>query len=258
MEMHEPYSLPASKVATPVDVVGGPASNAAHAEAPVIALKGVDYSFGEGVSCKQVLAGICLNIWPGEIVISTGPSGSGKTTLLTLLGALRSPQSGSVKVLGRELSGLDLHAQEAVRRDIGFIFQAHHLFASLTALQTLRLAMQLHPHSREELAARPERLLAQLDLLNHAHHKPAQMSVGQCQRVAIGRALINHPRLILADEPTAALDKDTGRLVVNLLKQRATEEGCTIIIVTHDPRILDVADRIIHLVDGRIVEDAGR
>lgn len=226
--------------------------------APTVELSGVNFAFGTNESRKQVLFDNALSVRPGEIVIMTGPSGSGKTTLLTLIGALRSIQSGSVKVFGRELGGLDSRGQERVRRDIGFIFQAHHLFESLTARQTLRFAMQLHAYSKAELAARPAQMLEELGLGTHFDYKPEQMSVGQCQRVAIGRALINHPRLILADEPTAALDKDTGRLVVNLLRQRAKSDGATILIVTHDPRIHDVADRIVRMVDGRIESDAAR
>jgi putative ABC transport system ATP-binding protein len=223
--------------------------------APTVELSGVNYAFGLNESRKQVLFDNALTVRPGEIVIMTGPSGSGKTTLLTLIGALRSPQTGSVKVFGRALSGLDSRGQESVRRQIGFIFQAHHLFESLTARQTLRFAMQLHSYPKSELAERPARMLEELGLGTHFDYKPEHMSVGQCQRVAIGRALINHPKLILADEPTAALDKDTGRLVVNLLRQRAKSEGATILIVTHDPRIHDVADRIVRMVDGRIESD---
>jgi putative ABC transport system ATP-binding protein len=228
------------------------AASPAAPSAPTVELSGVNYTFGTEGSRKQVLFDNALSVRPGEIVIMTGPSGSGKTTLLTLIGALRSPQSGSVRVFGRELAGLDAKGQESVRRDIGFIFQAHHLFESLTARQTLRFAMQLHDYPKPELSARPARMLEELGLGTHLDHKPGQMSVGQCQRVAIGRALINHPKLILADEPTAALDKETGRLVVNLLRQRAKSDGATILIVTHDPRIHDVADRIVHMVDGRI------
>lgn len=224
-------------------------------ERPTVEITGVNHAFGAGANRKQVLFDNTLRIWPGEIVIMTGPSGSGKTTLLTLIGALRSPQEGSVRVFDRELLGLDARGQEQVRRGIGFIFQAHNLFESLTASQTLRFAMQLHAYPAEELAGRPARLLEELGLGHRLDYKPANLSGGQRQRVAIGRALVNHPRLILADEPTAALDKETGRQVVTMLKRRALEEGCSIMIVTHDPRIIDVADRIVNMVDGQIVAD---
>lgn len=222
---------------------------------PSIEIKGVQYAFGEGESRKQVLFDNHLTVFPGEIVILTGPSGSGKTTLLTLIGGLRSVQEGSMKVLGAELGGLGHMGLQAIRRQIGFIFQAHNLFDSLTAYETLALAMKLHPYTRQEVQTRPQRILTELGLAERMNYKPEKLSGGQRQRVAIGRALINHPRLILADEPTAALDKDTGRQVVGMLQQRAKEERCTILIVTHDNRILDVADRILKMVDGYIVSD---
>jgi putative ABC transport system ATP-binding protein len=222
---------------------------------PVIRMKGINYAFGRGESRKQVLFDNQLTIYPGEIVFLTGPSGSGKTTLLTLIGALRSIQEGSMRVLDQELAGMAPERLQAVRRDIGFIFQAHNLFDSLTAFQTLELAMRLHPQTESERRTRPQEMLAELGLADRMHYKPEKLSGGQQQRVAIGRALINHPRIILADEPTAALDKDTGRHVVTILRKRAREEACTILIVTHDNRILDVADRILRMVDGIIVSN---
>ncbi len=222
---------------------------------PSIEMTGINYAFGEGESRKQVLFDNSQTVYPGEIVILTGPSGSGKTTLLTLIGALRSIQEGSMKVLGEELKGLNAKGLQELRKGIGFIFQAHNLFESLTAFQTLALAMQLFPHSKREFRERPVEILTELGLEERIHYKPEKLSGGQQQRVAIGRALINHPKLILADEPTAALDKDTGRHVVELLQKRAKEEQCTILIVTHDNRILDVADRILKMVDGYIVSD---
>lgn len=220
-----------------------------------IEVSGLDFFYGQGESRKQALRDNNLAIYPGEVVIMTGPSGSGKTTLLTLIGALRSVQEGSLKVFGQELRGMDTLALQGIRRSIGFIFQKHNLFESLTARQTLALAMQLHDYPPEEYEERPRRILTELGLEARMNYRPDNLSVGQSQRVAIGRALVNHPRLILADEPTAALDAESGRKVVSILKQRAAEEGCTVMIVTHDNRILDVADRIIHMVDGAIVSN---
>ena len=220
-----------------------------------IEITGVNFFYGQGESRKQVLFDNNLVVYPGEIVIMTGPSGSGKTTLLTLIGALRSLQEGSLKVFGRELFGMNSRELQSIRRDIGFIFQAHNLFESLTARQTLTLAMQLHSYPKQEYIDRPRMILHELGLEDRMSYRPENLSGGQRQRVAIGRALINHPRLILADEPTAALDKDSGRTVVSILKKRAVEEQCTVIIVTHDNRILDVADRIINMVDGYIASN---
>jgi len=220
--------------------------------AGVVRICGLNHHFGEGDFRKQVLVDNNLELPAGEIIIMTGPSGSGKTTLLTLIGALRSVQDGSVRVLGQELRGLANERLVDVRRSIGFIFQDHNLFPALTAMQNVRLAVELQAlpaHARRERAAE---ILTRLGLGNRMHYRPAAMSGGQRQRVAIARALVNQPRLILADEPTAALDRDTGREVVNLLQELARQDNCTILLVTHDNRILDVADRIINLVDGRI------
>jgi putative ABC transport system ATP-binding protein len=220
---------------------------------PAIRVKNLNYWFGEDQETrKQVLFNNNLDVSPGEIVIMTGPSGSGKTTLLTLLGALRTVQEGEIEILGRpihELRGTDL---VNVRRDIGFIFQAHNLFASLTALQNVRMALELKGTDIRKNEERAIEVLTQVSLQERIHYKPGRLSGGQKQRVAIARALANRPKLILADEPTAALDEVTGRDVVNLLKKLAREEGCTSLIVTHDNRILDVADRIVNMVSGHI------
>jgi len=222
---------------------------------PSVEIDGICHFYGHGENRKQVLFDNKLTLYPGEIVIMTGPSGSGKTTLLTLIGALRSVQQGSLKVLGRELQGLGPAEQVKVRRNIGFIFQAHNLFDALTAYQNVRLATELHDYTPEQRHQAPVEVLTSLGLKERLHYKPANLSGGQRQRVAIGRALVNRPKLILADEPTAALDKETGRQVVNLLQRLAKDEGATIMIVTHDNRILDVADRIVNMVDGYIVSN---
>jgi putative ABC transport system ATP-binding protein len=219
---------------------------------PVIRIEGLSHFYGEGETRAQVLFDNELEVMPGEIVIMTGPSGSGKTTLLTLISGLRTVQEGSVRVLGREMRGLGPAALMQVRRGIGFIFQAHNLFDSLTAHQNVRMAMELQDSSSARIDARIKELLATLGLGHRARHKPQQLSGGQRQRVAIARALANKPKLVLADEPTAALDEQSGRDVVTLLQQMARVEGTTSLIVTHDNRILDVADRIVNMVGGRI------
>jgi putative ABC transport system ATP-binding protein len=219
-----------------------------------VRIRRLNYFFGKGDLCKQVLFDINLDLPRGQIVIMTGPSGSGKTTLLTLVGALRTLSEGSLIVLNRELVGMNKSALVNVRRNIGFIFQAHNLFESLSASQNVEMAVEL-THlmaTKRQLAIH---MLSQVGLAERVDYKPSALSGGQKQRVAIARALVNKPPLILADEPTAALDKKSGRDVVTLLQKLAKEEGCTILMVTHDNRILDVADRIINLVDGRLESD---
>ncbi len=216
----------------------------------IIQVENLNHHFGTGETRTHVLQGIDLTVLPGEIVILTGMSGCGKTTLLTLLGGLRRVQEGKVQVLGYPLHELDDQQLVAVRRNIGFIFQAHNLFASLTALQNVRMSQQLH--EEDEVTKRALEVLTDLGLAERIHHKPNKLSGGQRQRVAIARALVNRPRLILADEPTAALDKEKSMDVVNLLQELAEKDRSTIIIVTHDDRILDKADRIINMFDGKI------
>lgn len=220
-----------------------------------VQVRGLNHSFGHGELRKQVLFDNNLDLTRGEIVIMTGPSGSGKTTLLTLIGALRTVQDGSLKVMGRELHGLSSAELIDVRRNAGFIFQAHNLFESLTAFQNVGMSMELKGYDRPTIRQRAEELLTALGLGHRIHYKPDSLSGGQKQRVAIARALASRPSLILADEPTAALDKESGRTAVELLREYATNENATILIVTHDNRILDVADRIVNMVDGRVISD---
>ena len=212
----------------------------------------VQHFYGVGEARKQVLFDNDLQIRSGEIVIMTGPSGSGKTTLLTLIGTLRSLQQGSLVVQGRELLNVDRPAVGELRKHIGFIFQAHNLFESLTAFQNVKMAAELVGMDARSSSSEIERLLTRLGLGQRIHYKPKSLSGGQKQRVAIARGIVHSPRLILADEPTAALDADSGREVVTMFQELSREHRCTILIVTHDNRILDVADRIINMVDGRI------
>jgi putative ABC transport system ATP-binding protein len=200
----------------------------------------------------EVLHDINLELAQGEVMVLTGPSGSGKTTLLTLIGAVRSVSHGSIRVDGTELTGLSPHDMVLLRRRIGFIFQHHALFPALSALQNVELAFGVDPVDGPESRRRCREILTELGLGDRLHYRPHSLSGGQCQRVAVARALVRKPRLILADEPTAALDQDSSRLVVERLRALADRQGSAIIIVTHDNRILDVADRILNLIDGRI------
>lgn len=218
-----------------------------------IFVEGLSHSFGKGNLRKQILFDITTEIPRGEIVIVTGPSGSGKTTMLTLVGALRSAQEGSVRVLGQELCGAKPRILEKVRKQIGFIFQQHNLLGALSAIQNVQLGARVTGRiSRTELRKRSADMLAAVGLEDRMRHHPDQLSGGQRQRVAIARALVGEPSMLLADEPTASLDKESGREVVDRMKFLAREHGTTILLVTHDNRILDIADRIVHLEDGRL------
>ena len=218
-----------------------------------IQVSGLNHSFGKGSLRKQILFDVTTEIPESEIVIVTGPSGSGKTTLLTLVGALRAAQEGSVRVLGEELCGAKPKTLEKVRRQIGFIFQQHNLLNALTAVQNVELGLRVSGGiSRSRLRQRSEEMLDAVGLADRMHYKPEALSGGQRQRVAIARALVSEPSMLLADEPTASLDKKSGREVVDRMKALAKQRGTTILLVTHDNRILDIADRIVHLEDGKL------
>jgi putative ABC transport system ATP-binding protein len=221
---------------------------------PAIKIHNLSHYFGQGQLQKQVLYDIDLEINSGEIILMTGPSGSGKTTLLTVVGGLRSAQSGSLQILGQELYGATPQQLTAARRHHGYIFQAHNLHSSLTALQNVRMGLELHSeYSTAQMNASAAEMLETVGLGDRIDYYPDDLSGGQKQRVAIARALVSHPQLVLADEPTAALDSKSGRDVVDLMQKLAREQGCTILLVTHDNRILDIADRIVSMEDGRLV-----
>ncbi|AUB37384.1 ABC.CD.A, putative ABC transport system ATP-binding protein [Nostoc flagelliforme CCNUN1] len=223
---------------------------------PVISVKNLDHYFGNGQLRKQVLFDINLDINAGEIIIMTGPSGSGKTTLLTLVGGLRSAQSGSLQILEQELCGANKGQLTQARRNNGYIFQAHNLHGSLTVLQNVRMGLEVHNNiSPAEMKTRSAQMLEEVGLGHRLNYYPDDLSGGQKQRVAIARALVGRPKIVLADEPTAALDSKSGRDVVNLMQSLAKEQDCTILLVTHDNRILDIADRIVYMEDGKLVND---
>ncbi len=220
---------------------------------PIIAIDRVNHYYGTGRLRKQILFEVSATIQPGEVVIMTGPSGSGKTTLLTLIGALRSTQEGSMRVLGEELRHAPKRLLVSVRRNIGYIFQAHNLLNSLTARQNVQMSLELHAHfSDRDRREKAEEMLAAVGLGEFINYYPNELSGGQKQRVAIARALVSQPKIILADEPTAALDKKSGRDVVEIMRNLATRQGSAVLLVTHDNRILDVADRLITMEDGRL------
>jgi putative ABC transport system ATP-binding protein len=222
-----------------------------------ISIEKLNYGFGTGETGKQVLFDITLSLAPGEFAIMTGPSGSGKTTLLSLVGALRRPQSGSLHAIGHDLSNLESPGLENYRRRLGFIFQLHNLFPALTAFQSVQMAADLHPESGQKMNDRIRELLTRLGLGDRMDYRPHQLSGGQRQRVAIARALVHRPTLVLADEPTAALDGENTEIVLKLLAELAHERRTTVLMVTQDARVFESADRLIHLVDGRLDPEKG-
>lgn len=220
----------------------------------IVSIKYLNYYFGNGGLRRQILRNINLEIQPGEIIILSGPSGSGKTTLLTLIGGLRTVTEGSLKVFNQELRGASDAQLMKIRRHIGYIFQSHNLLRSLTARQNVQMSIKLHENvSSLEARIKSEAALEAVGLGNRFNYYPENLSGGQKQRVAIARALVCHPKLVLADEPTAALDSKSGRDVVKLMQQLVKEQGCAVLMVTHDNRILDIADRIVHMEDGQLV-----
>ncbi|MEM9540123.1 MAG: ATP-binding cassette domain-containing protein [Cyanobacteria bacterium P01_E01_bin.42] len=231
---------------------------------PVICVRHLNYYFGQGDLRKQILFDINLDLYQGQTVVLTGPSGSGKTTLLTLMGALRTSREGSLKVLDRELVGLSEIELVKVRRKIGFIFQAHNLFDSLTAVQNVELAVELgdkakrrnrkYKQQKREIAVE---ILTKLGLGHRIDYKPSALSGGQKQRVSVARALVNQPSLILADEPTAALDRSSSLEVLSMMQNLVKERGGTLLLVTHDSRVLELADTVISLDDGRLSQAKG-
>ena len=219
-----------------------------------VVVDNLSHAYGQGEMRREVLQKISFSIDPGEVVLLTGPSGCGKTTLLTLIGALRTVQQGQVSVLGQSLHGAGRRRRQQVRRRIGMIFQGHNLLRCLTAEQNVQMGADLLP----DLSYRARRdearqWLRAVGLEDHMAKVPHDLSGGQKQRVAIARALAANPRLLLADEPTAALDSRTGREVVELLRNLAREQSCAVLMVTHDPRIVDVADRLLQMEDGRLM-----
>jgi putative ABC transport system ATP-binding protein len=223
-------------------------------QSAVISAQNLNHYFGSGDLKKQALYDVNLEIQAGEIIIMTGPSGSGKTTLLTLMGGLRSAQEGSLKILGEEIYGASKSHLAGLRKNIGYIFQAHNLMTFLTAKRNVRMALELHDvFLEQDMDAIATQMLVAVGLGDRVDYYPENLSGGQKQRVAIARALVTQPKIVLADEPTAALDKKSGREVVELMQKLAKEQGCTILLVTHDNRILDIADRIVYMEDGRLV-----
>ena len=219
---------------------------------PVIRTENLCHSYGKGELRTQILHDLTFDVRRGEITLLVGPSGSGKSTLLTLIGALRSVEEGSIQVLGQELKGADETVLMQTRRRIGFIFQSHNLVSSLTVLQNVQILLQLTEPKPQERRDKAIALLEAVGLSHRLHHFPEELSGGQRQRVAIARALAPEPELVLADEPTASLDSRSGQDVVELLGNLCRDRGSAVLLVTHDLRLLNDADRIWAIEDGRV------
>ncbi|MBE8473570.1 ABC transporter ATP-binding protein [Streptomyces justiciae] len=221
----------------------------------MVRVENVHKSYGRGAGVVHALRGVSLEVPRGELVALKGRSGSGKTTLLNIVGGLDAPDQGRVEVGGRDLAGLDEDGLLALRRDhIGFVFQSFGLIPILTAAENVGVPMRLR---RAEARAREERvelLLSLVGLADHAGQRPTELSGGQQQRVAIARALANSPSLLVADEPTGQLDAETGHAVMELLRAVVRSENVTALVATHDATLLDLADRVLELSDGEIVE----
>jgi putative ABC transport system ATP-binding protein len=221
-----------------------------------INVAGLNHWFGSGEARIQAIHDVNLKVKRGSLTVLMGPSGSGKTTLLTLMGCLRDVQDGSVTLLGHELNGASADLNVVLRRRLGFIFQAHNLHGSLTALQNVLMGLQVHGTTDPSVQlAAARHMLKLLGLGDRTDYLPGNLSGGQKQRVAVARALVGNPEVVFADEPTAALDSESGTVIVEMLKRLGQVRGTTTVMVTHDNRILELAGRIVTLEDGRIVND---
>ena len=213
-------------------------------------------ALGEGAGRVEALKGINLTLAGGELTLLMGPSGSGKTTLLSVLGCMLSPTSGSVNIRGRAITGLDAEELAQVRREnIGFVFQSYHLFPTLTAAENVRLSLDVRGDRSPAARAKANQALATVGLAHKAESFRRALSGGEQQRVAVARAIVGDPSVILADEPTAALDSENGQAVMTVLAELAKDPSRAMFIVTHDPRIMPFADRVLRIEDGRIVDD---
>ncbi|MFE5674662.1 ABC transporter ATP-binding protein [Streptomyces erythrochromogenes] len=222
---------------------------------PIVVVDDVHHSFGSGAQAVHALRGVSFEVRRGELTALKGRSGSGKTTLLNLVGGLDTPTSGRISVDGTDLAALGEPDLLALRRDrIGFVFQSFGLIPVLTAAENVGVPMRLRRIPAREREERARTLLALVGLADHAEQRPGELSGGQQQRVAVARALANDPDLIIADEPTGQLDSETGRSIMELLRAVVRSESVTILVATHDPNLIELADRVVELRDGRLVE----
>ncbi len=228
-------------------------------EQAIVEAKDIVKDLGEGAGMVRAVKGVSLTLAPGELTLLMGPSGSGKTTLLSILGCILSPTSGSLKIAGQSTAGLDAEElAEIRRRHIGFVFQSYNLFPTLSAVENVRLALDVRGERGPDTATKAILALKEVGLGHRLNSHPRNMSGGEQQRVAIARAISGEPSLVLADEPTAALDTENGKSVMALLATLARDRRRAILAVTHDSRTLPYADRIIRIEDGLIIDDEHR
>lgn len=230
----------------------------ATAVTPMVVVRDLRRSFGSGARTVHALRGVSFEVRRGELTALKGKSGSGKTTLMNLVGGLDTPTGGTVELDGTDLTGLDESGRLALRRDrIGFVFQSFGLIPVLTAAENVGVPMRMRGVPAKQREERVRTLLALVGLADHAGQRPGELSGGQQQRVAVARALANEPALIIADEPTGQLDSETGRSIMRLLRAVVRSEGITALVATHDPELMELADRVVELRDGRIAEATG-
>jgi putative ABC transport system ATP-binding protein len=222
----------------------------------VIEAKDVRMILGHGAGQVHALKGVNLSIRGGELTLLMGPSGSGKTTLLSVLGCMLTPTEGKVEICGHSTSGKDAESLAVLRRNhIGFIFQSYHLFPTLEAIDNVRLALDVRAEYGGAARVRAADALGRVGLAHKLHSYPGELSGGEQQRVAIARAIVGNPAAVLADEPTAALDTKNGLAIMTLLADIAKDKRRGVLVVTHDPRLVPFANRIVYIEDGNIVRE---
>jgi putative ABC transport system ATP-binding protein len=227
--------------------------------APVLECENVVKELGQGAGLVIALKGVSIKLVPGELTLLMGPSGSGKTTLLSILGCIMQPTSGTLKIAGQLVAGLSAEELAKIRRDhIGFIFQSYNLFPTLNAIENVRIALDVRGISGYAATSRAEDVLRDVGLGHRLTNYPGNLSGGEQQRVAVARAIASSPSIVLADEPTAALDSENGHAVMALLSRIAKEQKRSVLAVTHDPRTLGYADRVVRIEDGKIVGEERR
>ena len=227
--------------------------------APVLECENVVKELGQGAGLVVALKGVSISLVPGELTLLMGPSGSGKTTLLSILGCIMQPTSGTLKIAGQPVAGLSAEELAKIRRDhIGFIFQSYNLFPTLNAIENVRIALDVRGIQGYAATSRAEDVLRDVGLGHRLTNYPGNLSGGEQQRVAVARAIASSPSIVLADEPTAALDSENGHAVMALLSRIAKEQKRSVLAVTHDPRTLGYADRVVRIEDGKIVGEERR